>query len=124
MSAHTIREYMHAYGTSEGAEKAWDTRGRGRHETDNAARERQLVQELGFKHTATWPDTVGGTLIHRYENTDADGEHHTVLLDRDGSWKHFIKGYHNFPKGSSEHQLIAQGQWHRNLARSLEPYSF
>lgn len=43
MPVHTIREYMQAYGTSEGAEKAWDTRGRGRHTLSKMVEERYNV---------------------------------------------------------------------------------
>lgn len=47
MPVHTIREYMqvYGYGTSEGVEKAWDTRGRGRHTLSETLKTRFLRRQ-------------------------------------------------------------------------------
>ena len=53
------RKVMYAYGTSEGVTKAWDTRGRGRHEQEGEHEPGQAVTETPGQGKAFWHQHEG-----------------------------------------------------------------
>lgn len=77
-----LQEWIQAYGTSEGASKGWDTRGRGKKRIDYnnytpRAAVRTVLKEQGFKRSGsgTWYKRIGD-------------ENHKISVSLTGAWNH------------------------------------
>lgn len=111
-----------AAGTSEGAEKGWDTRGRGR----------ALLQQNGFKKAKADRDFVG---VKRYVKTELanvsrpaaqlkearPGIVHELQVEPDGSWRHYRSTRQQvFPDHIVQEKPLGQSSG-KGLS-DLEPY--
>ena len=75
-----------AYGTSEGATRAWDTRGRGRKEQELHT----LLKSRGWRRWPKWqmnPTASSNARLVGYSSVYGKGTH-TIGIHPDGTWEH------------------------------------
>jgi len=93
---------IRAAGTSEGAEKGWDTRGRGK---SSFADQSAILKSHGWKAEGR-SQGYGGT--ENYTHSGLHGHVISVNVDKDYDWTHDAKA----PKGDKSPEAQMGGGWH------------